>query len=73
MDMTWGGNSKLPNRFVVKVISVVTGSPCFVRMRTPAPTILKPMNMPIPSATNAIAPITFMLSMIPEAKMPIAK
>ena len=68
--MTLIGKSTFPNRFVASVMMVVTGSPCFVRIRMPAPIMLNPMNVPMPSATTIMVPRMFMLRITPKAKTP---
>ncbi len=68
--MTVIGKSTFPNRFVAMVMMVVIGSPCFVRIRMPAPIMLNPMNVPMPRATTIMVPIMFMLSMTPNARTP---
>ncbi len=64
--MTCGGKSTLPKRLVVIVIRAVTGSPCFVKIRIPAPIMLKPRNVPTPSAITIIVPIMLMLRVRPK-------
>lgn len=56
------GKSTFPNRLVANVMIVVTGSPCFVKISTPAPIMLNPMNVPMPSPTTMTAPMILTLS-----------
>ncbi len=71
--MTEIGNSTFPNRLVAKVMIVVTGSPCLVKIKTPAPIMLNPMNVPMPNPTTIMVPIMLTLKITPKAKTPTDK
>ena len=71
--MTAGGKSTFPNKLVAMVMTVVTGSPCLVRISMPEPIMLKPMKVPMPNATTSTVPMMFMLRMTPKARMPTAR
>lgn len=54
--ITWGGKKTFPKSVVKIVINQVTGSPCLVKIKTPAPSMLKPMRATVPRArTNEVA------------------
>ena len=48
------------------VMRAVTGSPCLVKIRIPAPIMLKPMNVPMPKARTMSVPKMLMLKETPK-------